>query len=64
MIGLDAEILQTFLHVDADGGAPAPDSDDKIGAKSAAINLPREAIGILEQLLFIDEAFVVQYCAR
>jgi len=64
VIGIDAEILQAFLHVDADGGAAAPDTDDKIGAKSAAVNLPREAIGILEQLLLFDKAFVIQYCAR
>ena len=48
VIGFDTEILQTLLYVNPDRGPTAPYPDDKIGAKSAAINLHREAIGILE----------------
>ena len=39
-------------------GTAAPDTDNEIRAEAAAIYLSRQAIRILEQLLFLDKAFL------
>ena len=49
VIGLEADELEVLLDGDADRRAAAPDADDEIRSEAAAMDLGREAKGILQQ---------------
>ena len=57
MIRIHAEVLQAFLHVNADGRTAAPEADDKVGPEAAVVYLGGQPVGVLEQLLLADEGF-------
>ena len=58
MVSCNAEVLQTFLDIDAHRGATAPDADDKVGTEAAFKNLHGQPEGIVQQGFLFDEVLL------
>lgn len=57
MVSLNAQVLQTLLHVYPYRRTASPDTHNKVGAKAAVKNVSGQAEGLLQQLLFFNELF-------
>ena len=55
MVRFDPEVLKAFLDIDPHSRSAAPNTCDKVGPKSAVIDIDREFEGLFEQLLLFNK---------